>query len=345
MKKNWWRIGVYFIAMLVLILDAKTAAQGAADGVGVCLETVIPALFPLLILAILINNAVNGRKIKVLEPVRKICGIPKGAESILVLGLTGGYPVGAQCIYQSYRSGQLSRSDSQRMLMFCNNAGPAFIFGISASLFSQPLMPWRLWLVHIISAVMVGILVSDNTSQCEVALSSKRISFVDAMNTAMRTLGNICCWVILFRICIHILIKWLRHYCSADFLIVMSGLLELTNGCIESAGIPDESVRFVLISAFLGFGGCCVAMQTAAVVKELGIKTYIIGKLMQGTISILLSVLLLQNRVFSGAVVPFDIVLLSTAILCTVTLKHIIKKTVAFQKNVMYNRKKGNNEV
>jgi len=110
-----------------------------------CLESVVPSLFPFLILSGIITTSFTGVEVKILRPVGRLCGIPSGGESLLLIGLIGGYPVGAQCIYRAYETGQISKVDAQRMLGFCNNAGPAFIFGITASLFDSLIYPWLIW--------------------------------------------------------------------------------------------------------------------------------------------------------------------------------------------------------
>ena len=86
------------IGLLVLILDAKTALQGARQGVELCLKTVIPSLFPFFVLSILLTSSLLGSRIPLLRPLGRLCGVPKGAESLLIPAFLGGYPVGAQSV-------------------------------------------------------------------------------------------------------------------------------------------------------------------------------------------------------------------------------------------------------
>ena len=57
--------------------------------------------------------------------------------------------------------------------------------------------------------------------------------------------------------------------------------------------IPEEWVRYLLLTLFLTMGGTCVAIQTISVVVELGIGMYWRWKVMQSLLGSLLSVLLL----------------------------------------------------
>ena len=81
-------------ALMLLILDSKAALAGAKEGVSLCIFTVLPSLFPFFFFCNLINSRLLGYRMRPLRPICRLCGIPEGAESILVIGLLGGYPIG-----------------------------------------------------------------------------------------------------------------------------------------------------------------------------------------------------------------------------------------------------------
>lgn len=334
MKKHWIiRAVLYAVMMLMLIFDAKTALNGAKEGTHACINTVIPALFPLLFLSVLINGSITGNSIPILKPLGKLCKIPSGAESILLLGLIGGYPVGAQCIYQAYECKHITKSEAERMLGFCNNAGPAFIFGMASSLFNEPFMCWLLWGVHIASALMIGILLPGKQTNRTVSIQPKNITISKALTISGNTILHICGWVILFRVIISIAERWLKLICTAEVLAVITGFFELTNGCIAAAGITDEALRFICVSGMLALGGCCVFMQTVAATKDLGIGQYFQGKVLQCMVSILLSSLLMMTP--KRQYIPIFAILILEIIILVIYLR---KKTVAFHNNVVYNQ-------
>ena len=49
-KKQLWTGIAASMGMLVLILDGKTALEGARQGIELCLRTVVPSLFPFFLL-------------------------------------------------------------------------------------------------------------------------------------------------------------------------------------------------------------------------------------------------------------------------------------------------------
>lgn len=274
--------------MLVLILDGKTALAGARSGIELCLMTVIPALFPFIVLSILLSNSLLGASIPLLRPVGKILKMPAGTESLLLCAFLGGYPSGAVAVSEAFRAGSLSKDTAERLLSFCNNAGPAFLFGMTLSLFPDAKTAWVLWGIHILGAMTVG-LVMPGTEAAPVELKKKRGANSEIIKVSVTVMASVCAWVILFRILIAFLDRWLLWLLPAEFKVALIGFLELSNGCCCLALISDMRIRMILCSGMLAFGGLCVTMQTVSGVKGLGMKRYFIGKILQFLFSILLS--------------------------------------------------------
>ena len=159
MKSRSLAVGLAAAAgMMVLILDSRTAVEGIREGIDLCLKTLIPSLFPFFVLSILMTGNLSGRKLQVLRPIGRLCGVPEGCDSLIVTGFLGGYPVGAQSIALAWEQGVLSQEDAKRLLGFCSNAGPAFLFGVVGPAFDTAWVPWLLWAIHMASALIVGTL-------------------------------------------------------------------------------------------------------------------------------------------------------------------------------------------
>lgn len=227
-----------------------------------------------------------------LRPLGKLCKIPKGVESLLLLGFLGGYPVGAQTITQAYRDGSLSTSTARRLLGFCNNAGPAFLFGIFSVIFSRQIILWALWIIHILSALAVGLLLpGESESFCKI-IKPQQIPIPKILQNAIKTIANICGWVVIFRIILCLCNKWILWRFTPDTQVLISGILELSNGCVLLQKIPSENLRFLYASGILAFGGLCVMMQTNSVTQDLGIGFYFPGKILQTLFALLLSLII-----------------------------------------------------
>lgn len=277
------------LGMVILILDTKTALKGAQEAITLCLYSIIPTLLPFCVISKLINACFLGKDFPFLRPVAKACGIPKGAESLLLCGLLGGYPVGAQGVNDAYQKRAIPLQDAKRLLAFSSNAGPAFIFGMLGGMFSKSCVPWLLFGIHILSALLVGmILPTKSHSSCALPKNNS-VSLHKIMEESIKTMATVCAWVILFRIILHFCQRWFLWAFPQNMQIAVTGILELANGCVALSSVENLGLRFIFASVFLGFGGVCVTLQTVSVTKDIGKSMYFSGKLLQACISALLA--------------------------------------------------------
>lgn len=275
------------LGMLVLILDSKTALKGATEGIDLCVRSVIPSLFPFFVLSSMLTSSVSGRNGAWLQFIGKIFHVPAGAETLLLTGILGGYPVGARAVSQAVEEGQLSPIAGRRMMAFCSNAGPSFIFGIAAGMFPEFSAGWLLWAIQILSAMVTARFFPGEGSAA--VKGGKCRGITEAVRDSVRAMANVCAWVILFRVLIVILDRWFLWLLPDVWAVFISGLLELSNGCLLLDKINDPGVRFILCSAMLSFGGICVTMQTLSQATAVDSRLYLPGKTIQACISVILA--------------------------------------------------------
>lgn len=293
-------------AMLLLILDSRTALEGARQGIDLCIRTVIPSLFPFFVFSGLLTGSLMRKGIPFLKPVAKLTGIPEGSESILLTGFLGGYPIGAQAIAQAHKDGNLSDMDAERMIAFCNNAGPAFLFGMVTSQFPLRWIPWLLWLIHIAGALMVAWIMPEKSENRVCLPKRSSPSLPDCVAAAIRAMASVCAWIILFRVLIAILTRWVFWMIPDGLQAVLAGILELANGCCSLRSIDNLGLRFTAAAGMLAFGGLCVEMQTASVAANVKRHRYFPGKCLHALISILLA-LIFQSFLPSSDRLPYPL--------------------------------------
>ena len=106
---------IYFftacLGMGLLILDSRTALEGARDGVTLALTVLIPSLFPFLFLSIAMTSSCQEFALIIFRPVRYLFHLPPGTDSLLLTGFLGGYPAGAQAVHLAYSSKQISKEN------------------------------------------------------------------------------------------------------------------------------------------------------------------------------------------------------------------------------------------
>ena len=316
-----------FIAMLILILDSQTAFSGAKEGVNLCIQVIIPSLFPFFLISVMLIHALSGADLPLMKPLGRALGIPVGSEPVIIPAFLGGYPTGAQCITSYYQSGQLSKHEAERLLGFCNNAGPAFLFGMSTTIFPYRWIPWALWLVHIASAIFAALLLPSGPNTSSRSVHTDKPVPSQALQIAMRSMATVCGWVILFRIVIIFFNRWLLWMLPKEVQILATGLLELSNGCLALADLSDYRIQFVFCSLFLSFGGLCVAMQTRSITEGLSLRYYFAGKSIQAFFSLIFSLALFWPAAQLSLIIFAFPLLLRTK-----------KIDVAFRRHILYTK-------
>jgi hypothetical protein len=167
---------------------------------------------------------------------------------------------------------------------FCNNAGPAFLFGIVGSLFESAAVPWILWVIQIVSALIVGMIL-PNRSLSRVKITDSGTSSGNVMESALLSMAKVCGWVIIFRMISQVMNRRFLRILPKTVRVLICGILELTNGCYALSDMNGQGIRFILCSFFLSFGGICVAMQIVSVSAKLGSGMYFPGKVLQCAVS------------------------------------------------------------
>ena len=274
------------LAMLFLILDGKTAILGARQGISLCIQTVIPSLLPFFFLTGIIVSSIGSASLPFLRPIARVCRLPEGAGAYLIPAFLGGYPMGAQAINDGIRRRQLSPETGRRMLHFCSNAGPAFLFGMVAPLFPNILAGFSLWAIHVLTALLIG-MGMPGTAQGQACREPRPATPSESMAGAVRALALVCGWVICFQILTAFFDRCFSEILPISVRVVVSGILELAGGCSRLLQIDSLALRYVYASGMLGFGGLCVLMQTASVLTELPVRNYLVGKLLHGLLSML----------------------------------------------------------
>ena len=295
-----WRAAACLALSGVLVLflaEAGFVRAAAAEALSLCARSVIPALFPFLVVSSLLLSLGLGELLSpmlagLMEPLFRVDGV---GSSALLLGLVGGYPIGANTAADLYRGGRLSRPEAERLLAFCNNSNPVFLISVlGGGVFGSVRAGVWLWLIHLLSALLTGLLFRNHGGPARrqaggtaafqaVSLSA---AFVAAVRESLSGMLSVCAFVTFFYVLARPLASlggWLGP--------VLVGLTELFS--LTPLLRPDR-FGFILASAMAGWGGLSVLCQTAAVLEGSGLRlqSCAAGKAVQGLLAGLLAALL-----------------------------------------------------
>ena len=298
--KSWQRSGLCLMLCGVLVwflADAPEIRAAAAEALALCAGSVIPALFPFLVLSTLLVSLGFGEWLSpylagLMTPLFRQPGLASGA---LVLGLVGGYPIGARTAAELYRRRLLTEDEARRLLTFCNNSNPVFLISVlGAGVFGSVRTGVWLWLIHLLSALLVGLLFrgggDGKPARVPPAPAPAAVSFpaafVGAVGSAAGAMVSICGFVTFFYVLAKPLSALGGHLAPA-----LVGLIELFS---LTPLLPPDRLGFVLAAGISGWGGLSVLCQTAAVLDGTGLPLIpcLLGKALQGLLSALLAGLL-----------------------------------------------------
>lgn len=273
--------------MVLLLWRSAVAAEAVRRGLTLCARSVIPALFPYFVVSgLFISLGLADGVGRRLEPLtRRLFGVNGAGASAFFLGLLGGYPVGGRTVGQLYRAGRLSKDEAERLLAFCNNAGPSFILGIvGVGCFGSLRTGIYLYLIHAFSAVLVGILfrkkVPASGQKVRYSATFEPVpAFVRSVGEAAEGMVRLCGFVVFFLVILALItdLTGLNHP-------ALLGFVELTSGVTALEGSRGN---LAWAAALLGWGGLSVHGQTAAVLSDtdLGLGRYFLGKILQAIFS------------------------------------------------------------
>ena len=297
-----------------LIALPSQMVEAAKSGVELCFNVLIPSLFPFFVISSLtvelgLADRLGRLAAPLMEPLFHVGG---GCAPALILGFIGGYPVGARTVIELYKAKKCSRLEAERMLAFCNNSGPAFIFGVvGAGIFSSSAVGLLLYLTHLLASLLVGLIFRGHggkggitkPERGETARAGFPAAFVRAVSSSFQSCLGICGFVIFFTVLLKLLFlsgfmdavsRALGALLGAVGLdgdwgpMLISGLLELTSGVWSLREVSGSLSASIAMAAFmLGWAGLSVHCQVLSFLNEAGLsaKTYLAGKLLHGLLS------------------------------------------------------------
>ena len=285
---------LFFVVCFCFALFPEAVLRGAQTGIALCINAVIPSLLPFMLASNCLIKSQFSRPLgaflsKFLTP---LTGMSKSGSVCFVAGIIGGYGTGAGAVYESFKQKQILRSEAERLLIFCNNAGPLFIMGtVGVGFFLSKSIGLSLFLVQILTALICARIFSGNYAKDSGGILAEwqyykknkpsigELITSSAKESAVAIL-NVCVFVITFSAILEIL-----PFGEYPFL---SGFVEVTRGTAELSRKGMDALPFV--SALIAWGGLSVHFQAESLTKgEIPMKKYYIGKVFSSIVAFFLT--------------------------------------------------------
>ena len=282
----------------IMIIFPKEIFLGAKNGLEIWFNTVVPSVLPFMItINILVGLGVPRVIGRLIQPVTLRLFRLTGTQAfVLLVGLTAGFPLGLKLTAQLYRSGEITKPEAYRLMLFCNNAGAMFVTGtVGAGFFSSAKAGYYILLCGVLSVFTLVCLSGIFSPAAAPAHTPVHIKHFDqallssAMENAGRAALFIGGYIILFSVLMQVCDTLHLFDAPARVLALLgldkqlskaaaAGFFEMTNGCQYAAG--GGRANIITAAVLCGWGGLSVYAQSIQFLggTDLSCIPYIAGK-------------------------------------------------------------------
>ncbi len=270
------------IALLLLLLAFPAlSVKGAADGLLLWFNIILPTLSPFIICTQMVV-ALGGAEL-LTQPfypaVHSLFGLSRPGTYVLICGLLCGYPLGAKMCGDFLARGEITQTEANYLLSICNHPSPMFLLGFVGSRLQHTLHPAFLLACFYLPVLPVSLL-SRRFYHMETSLRPatdltacsipQKITMEEVLLSTAETMVVIGGYIMLFSI----LAVWIQQIpvLPAELTAFLAGIAEITTGVNQiCTAMPPERAALPVI-ATVAFGGFSGIFQTKSVIKNAGLS-------------------------------------------------------------------------
>ena len=281
-------LSLSLLLICIMIIFSGSVATSAKNALMLCGRTLIPAIFPFLVInGVLIRSGLaegcarlfGGLYSRLFKQSGSLC-------SAFLIGAICGFPSGAAAVAECERAGLCSKEDASRALFTSSSASPAFVIlavgkGILGSL-AHGVMLWLIQIFAILALSFIQGLFSCPSGSCTSLKRKENRGFFNALALSLKegagSMLSICGAVIFFSIISGYLST--LPFLPQSIKCLLSCALEITGGVSLCASCFSFPLSFIVIAGAIGWSGISVHSQVSLVTNgDYPMGKYIVSKL------------------------------------------------------------------
>lgn len=299
---------------VILMFNPLIYAKSCLDAISLWALKVLPLLFPFFFLTKMIVNLSTPKENFMDKFFNKLYHTPAGSFSTFFLSTLSGYPMGAKLICEKFENKQITSNEAKKMLSFCSVSGPMFMLGtVGLAMLNNFKAGIIILISNIIASLINGLIYRGKSEitnrKTEFKTKPSNNLLADCVYDSLISILMVGAYIVLSYLIIEmfnnlLIFNFLSNTICGVFKInqhhdvvlsVLNGIIEITRGISDlSSTNISLSLKTIISSGLIGFGGISILMQSLNFLSKLkiSVKTMLKQKLTQGILCVVISCLL-----------------------------------------------------
>ena len=298
---------LFYTALIIIItIYRETVTVSCIQAVNLCLNLIIPTLFPIQVLMYMILNTglPHSLKSKIHRITVKLFGLSGNCAEGILLGMIGGYNAAIKNAVAAYNKRLISRAEAKHISMYFSNPGISFcimIFGFTIYK-SAAVGLFVFTASNLISLITAFInrpknIYPPSLNESTEANLSFSDAFISAVNNAGKTVISVSLWILVFAV-IKASVKSIFPF--EGFLKLFDIFSDISTGLFVAA--ESYSLPFCVFA--LVSGGICIHLQQTEDIRylEMNSMKFLISKLINAFATSAVTWIALKMNLFNTAI-------------------------------------------
>ena len=299
------------LLFIMMLIGSKEAAIYIKKTLSSCFYSVIPSVFPLMVMSNMMVRGGGGELVSRIAggAISRVFGVSRHSAVAVILGFVCGFPIGAVAATGLYERGSIGKGELCHLLTFVNNPGAAFvIFALGGGMLGSVRMGLIIYFSVLLSAAVAGVIarhIMDGETFPESGNVAVSLPFseliVSSVSSSVTGILNVCACAAFFSAFVGAVSHLLARL-GAPFQLgaALFGIFELIGGV--SILTESSSSLFAALSsaAICSWSGISVLMQIISVCRRslgnerISFTPMILSKCFQATLSPILVFLFIK---------------------------------------------------
>lgn len=291
--------------MTMMLINPSFYLDSARRGLSLYATSVLPSLFPFYFCSLLLTYIGAAKTISGLlgKPMQLLYRAPGESSYVLILSMLSGYPVGASMTAELYEAGVIDARQAKCIASFASTSGPIFMLGtVGSAIFGNVKIGAIVLAAHYLASFLNGFIYrmkKETSVEVKVTAISTKVDYdnlmaktISASTINMLYVGGyiVLCGMIVDTITLTGLDDLIFANLGAfaqPLLAVLSGLIEMTRGCMSAAACNSIPLAVALSAGIVSIGGLSVTLQNYTFLSKCGMSalSIILRKFTQSIIS------------------------------------------------------------